>query len=71
MKANTLLFVVVFAIVAAMTASLGYLMFYLVPAPHDVVSNAVRVMTIALIDVLYVWFMWSHRSEKSASAHAH
>ena len=65
MKANTLLFAVVFSIVVALTASLGYLMFYLVPGQHDVASISVRVLTIAMIDVLYVWFMWSHRGEKT------
>ncbi len=68
MKANTLLFAVVISIVVAMTASLGYLMFYLVPA-HDMVSKLVRVLTIVSIDVLYAWFMWSHRGEKKFGHH--
>jgi uncharacterized membrane protein len=68
-KANTLLFAVVISIVVAMTASLGYLMFYMVPA-HDMASKLIRVLTIGSIDVLYVWFMWSHRGEKKFAHHA-
>lgn len=69
MKANTVFLAVVISIVVAMTASLGYLMFDLVPA-HDMVSKLVRVLTIGSIDVLYVWFMWSHRGEKKFGHHA-
>lgn len=70
MKANAVFFAVVISIVVAMTASLGYLMFYLVPGPHDFVSTSVRILTIVMIDVLYAWFMWSHRGEKKFGLHA-
>lgn len=67
MKAKKLHFAVIGANVIAWSFLLGYFVIFKMPEAMDTPTIVMKVIFVAIVQVLYVWFMWVHRTEKGFS----
>jgi hypothetical protein len=68
MKAKTKRILVIMSVNAIIwSLLLGYLAFFVMPGPNDMPTIIIKLLAIGATQLLYLWFMWAHRTEKGFS----
>jgi len=59
--------IVVLLNIVGWSIALGYLVFVAIPGPLDTPTIVMKVLFIIIVQALYAWFMWTHRTPKGFS----
>ena len=62
MKANKVQILVLLINIIVWSLMLGYQVFIAMPGPLDTATVVMKILFIVIVEALYVWFMWKHRT---------